>query len=170
MKIIIDADAAPRRVLEITIEAAENYGLELWTVASFNHVIDWNNHITVGDGSQETDLKIMSIAGCGDLVITQDYGLAAMLLGKKAMVISPAGRIFYPDTIDGLLEEREIKAKYRRQGGRTSGPPKRKEQDNILYKKNIYQLLDNAVLSKEQAIKNAENKKRRQNYVDDNDK
>ncbi|NTW04921.1 MAG: DUF188 domain-containing protein [Peptococcaceae bacterium] len=149
MKIIIDADATPRRVLEISIEIAKSYSLELWTVASFNHVIDWSNHITVGDGSQETDLKIMSMASKGDLIITQDFGLAAMLLGKKAMAISPAGRIFYPDTIDSLLEEREIKAKYRRQGGRTSGPSKRKEQDNILFKKNICQIIDNALLSKE---------------------
>lgn len=143
MKIIIDADAAPVQVLEICREAASRFKVELWTVASFNHNIKWENHITVGDGSQEADLKIINISAAGDVVVTQDYGLAAVVLSRGASAISPTGKVFRQETIGFLLEERELKAKYRRGGGRTRGPSKRTKSDNTLFRENVFRLLEN---------------------------
>lgn len=130
MKIIIDADACPKQVLQICAQAARKYGILLHTVASFNHNIISDHHTTVGNGPQETDLAVINMTQAGDIVITQDWGLAALVLGKNAAAVSPAGRIYRPDTIEFLLEEREIKARLRRGGGRTKGPRKRKTNDD----------------------------------------
>ncbi|MCL6478581.1 MAG: DUF188 domain-containing protein [Peptococcaceae bacterium] len=142
MKVIIDADAAPRKVVEICREAAGRFGAELWTVASFNHRVESGNHIMVGNGPQETDLKILNIAQRGDVVVTQDFGLAAVVLGRGAAAISPQGKVFRPETIDFLLEEREIKSKFRRMGGRTRGPAKRTEKEDIIFRVNLYKILE----------------------------
>lgn len=130
MKIIIDADACPRSVLQICLKVGCKYATPVWTVASFNHNISSDHHITVGNASQEADIKVMNLADQGDIVITQDWGLAAMVIGKGAKCLSPMGRVYRPDQVDFLLEEREIKAKFRRAGGRTKGPAKRKLQDD----------------------------------------
>jgi uncharacterized protein YaiI (UPF0178 family) len=53
-----------------------------------------------------------------------------MVLAKQAKCLSPDGREFRPDSIGFLLEERELKAKYRRSGGRTRGPKKRTEKND----------------------------------------
>lgn len=142
MKIIVDADAVPREVLEICKEAACRFSVELWTVASFNHHIESNNHITVGNYPQETDLKIINILTKGDLVVTQDFGLAALVLGRGGTAISPRGMVYKPETIDFLLEEREIKSKFRRGGGRTGGPPKRTERENVFFRTNLFKILE----------------------------
>lgn len=130
MKILVDADACPKGVLQLCLTIGHRHGIETWTVASFNHNIASDHHVTVGNASQEADLKVVSLAEAGDIVITQDWGLAAMVLGKKAKALSPAGREYRPETIEFLLEEREMKAKFRRGGGRTKGPKKRTEEDN----------------------------------------
>lgn len=130
MKIIVDADACPRKVLQICLEKGRKYNLPVWTVASFNHNISSDHHIVVGNASQETDLKILNLAQKNDLVVTQDWGLAAMVLGKGAKCLSPDGREFREGSIDFLLEEREIKAKFRRGGGRTRGPKQRSSEND----------------------------------------
>lgn len=149
MKIIVDADATPLQALEICREAARRYGVELWTVASFNHRINSENHITVGDSSQEADLKIINISKKGDVVVTQDFGLAAVVLARGAAAISPVGKVYSPETIDFLLEEREIKAKHRRGGGRTRGPTKRTINDNEKFRKNLFRLLEGGTDNKQ---------------------
>lgn len=141
-KIIVDADACPKAVLAIAQSVGTEYGLELWTVASFNHNIKSPHHITVGNSSQEADIQIINVTGKGDIVITQDWGLAAMVLSKGAGAISPWGKIFRQDTIDFLLEEREIKAKHRRSGGRTKGPRKRIVQDDVLFESQLRRLIN----------------------------
>ncbi len=141
MKIIVDADAAPRNALEICRRAARQFSVSLVTVASFNHRIESDKHIVVGNAPQEADMQVMNQATAGDVVVTQDWGLAAMVLGKGAKALSPAGRIFRKDTIEFLLEEREVKAKFRRGGGRTRGPKKRTAADDLNFKKNLYYLL-----------------------------
>ncbi|MEG6522692.1 YaiI/YqxD family protein [Desulfotomaculum sp. 1211_IL3151] len=142
MKVIIDADACPKGVLSIAQNTCLEYGLELWTVANFNHNIRSEHHITVGNSSQEADIEIMNITKSGDIVVTQDWGLAAMVLAKGAGAISPTGRIFQAATIDFLLEEREIKAKHRRTGGRTKGPQKRKLLDDLQFRRELVRLID----------------------------
>ena len=140
-KIIVDADAVPKKVLEICRQAADEFSIPLWTVASFNHCIDSHRHVVVGNASQETDIHLMNMTVRGDIVVTQDWGLAAMVLGKGAAALSPVGRIFQSDTIEFLLEEREVKAKVRRGGGRTKGPRKRNAEDDVRFKQSLLILL-----------------------------
>lgn len=138
MKIIVDADACPKTVLQICCKLGRKYAIPVWTVASFNHNIESDHHLTVGSDSQEADLKVLNLAEKGDIAITQDWGLAAMLIGKQVRSLSPTGREYRPDNIDFMLEERELKAKFRRAGGRTKGPRKRTKEDD----RNFYNSLD----------------------------
>ncbi|WP_238455612.1 YaiI/YqxD family protein [Desulfolucanica intricata] len=140
-KIIVDADAAPRTVLEICRQAADYFSVALWTVASFNHCINSHRHVVVGNAPQEADIQVINMTNKGDVVVTQDWGLAAMVLGKGASALSPAGRIFREDTIEFLLEERYLKAKFRRSGGRTKGPCKRNAGDDQKFKNSLFFLL-----------------------------
>lgn len=133
LRIIIDADACPKSVLQHTAETGAKYGIPVITVASFNHNIVSSQHISVESGSQEADLKIINITTPGDIIITQDWGLAALVLSKKASAISPAGIEYDPERMTFMLEEREIKAKFRRNGGRTKGPKKRAAEDDIRF-------------------------------------
>ena len=130
MKIIVDADACPRAVLQICLRVARDYSLQVWTVASFNHNIESDHHVVVGNASQEADIRVMNLAQNGDVAVTQDWGLAAMLLGKGVKCLNPDGREFSTNNIEFLLEEREAKAKFRRGGGRTRGPKKRRLEDD----------------------------------------
>ena len=130
MKILVDADACPRSVLKICMGLGRKYDIPVWTVASFNHDIESDHPVVVGDDSQEADLKIMNLAEAGDVVITGDWGLASMVVGKGAKCLSPMGREFRPEKMEFLLEEREIKARFRRGGGRTKGPRKRTMEDD----------------------------------------
>jgi len=95
----------------------------------------------VGDGFQEADVKIMNLTEAGDIVVTGDWGLAAMVLGKKAECLNPMGREFRPEKIGFLLEEREVKAKFRRVGGRTKGPKKRKLEDDQRFESCLEKIL-----------------------------
>jgi uncharacterized protein YaiI (UPF0178 family) len=130
MKILIDADACPRSILQICIRLGRAYDIPVWTVASFNHEVTSDHPIVVGNDFQEADMKIMNLTEAGDVVITGDWGLAAMVLGKGAKCVSPMGREFHPEKIGFMLEEREVKAKFRREGGRTKGPKKRTSEDD----------------------------------------
>ncbi|UNC91395.1 YaiI/YqxD family protein [Candidatus Contubernalis alkaliaceticus] len=141
MKILVDADACPKKVLEICIRLGKKYSIPVWTVASFNHNINFENHILVGNAPEETDVKLMNISQPGDIAITQDWGLAAMLLGKYVRCLSPSGQEFLKENIDFLLEERALKAKYRRGGGRTKGPKKRADINDEKFELRLEKLL-----------------------------
>ncbi len=106
-------------------------------MASFNHHIESDQHIVVGDASQEADIRIINMTDEGDVVVTQDWGLAAIVLAKKAKCLSPAGRKFRSDKIEFLLEEREVKNKFRRGGGRTRGPKKRTVEDDRRFENSL---------------------------------
>ena len=141
MKIIVDADACPKAVLQMCFQAGNNYHIPVWTVASFNHNILSDHHIVVESHSQAADIKIINITEKGDLIITQDWGLAAMVLGREAKCLSPDGREYLPDKIEFLLEVREIKAKHRRSGGRTKGPKKRTSEDDAIFAASMERIL-----------------------------
>jgi len=130
MKIIVDADACPASVLNICRQAAAKFGVPLWTVASFRHNIELEKHIVVGDAPQETDIAIVNAAAAGDIVVTQDWGLAALVIGRRARALSPNGRIYRPASIPFLLEERHLKARLRRGGVSTKGPAERPPADD----------------------------------------
>ena len=145
MKILVDADACPKKVLQICRELGDKYAVKVYTIASFNHNIISDHHIVVGDADQETDIKVLNLTEARDIVITQDWGLAAMVLGKKARCISPTGREFSNENIDFLLEERDIKAKLRRSGGRTKGPTKRTIQEDAYFYESLEGLLGQGI-------------------------
>lgn len=130
-RIIADADACPRKVRKIIAELSALYGWEMITVASLAHNIeDSPHHIVVGAESQAADLVIHKMVEAGDIVVTQDWGLAALVLGKGAAALSPSGQIYNNERMDFLLEERHLKAKLRQSGGRSKGPAPRTLRDD----------------------------------------
>ncbi len=141
MKILVDADACPRSALQISMELGRKHNIPVWTVASFDHHIESDHPIVVGDDSQEADIKIMTLTETGDIVVTGDWGLAAMVLGRGARCLSPAGREYRHEKIDFLLEERAAKAKFRRGGGRTKGPRKRTSEDDERFASSLEKIL-----------------------------
>ena len=141
MKILVDADACPKSALRISMNLGLKYRIPVWTVASFDHSIDSDHHVAVGDDSQEADIKIVNMTEQGDVVITQDWGLAAIVLGKGARCLSPAGREYRSDRMAFLLEEREVKNKLRRSGGRRKGPKKRTDEDDQRFEASLERIL-----------------------------
>ena len=141
IKILVDGDACPKSVLQICLKVGRKYGVPVWTVASFNHEIDSDHHVLVGNAPQETDFKVMNLSEEGDVIVSQDWGLAAIVLGKGARCLSPAGREFPSDKMMFLLEERELKAKFRRAGGRTKGPKKRTSEDDQRFESCLERIL-----------------------------
>jgi uncharacterized protein YaiI (UPF0178 family) len=141
MKILIDADACPRSVLQICVRLGRKYSIPVWTVASFNHNIESDHPIVVGDDFQEADMKIVNLTEAEDVVITGDWGLAAMVIGKGARCLSPMGGEFHSQKMGFLLEEREAKAKFRRGGGRTRGPKKRTLEDDRRFESCLEKIL-----------------------------
>ena len=141
MKILVDADACPRSVLHICMRLGRKYNIPVWTVASFDHHIESDHPIMVGDDFQEVDMKIMNLTETEDVIVTADGGLAAIVLGKGAKCLSPTGKEFRSEKIEFLLEEREAKAKFRRGGGRTKGPRKRTLEDDRRFEICLEQIL-----------------------------
>lgn len=143
-KVIVDADACPRSCLQVLQRHKKAWNYRLLTVASIDHRIDNSDHIVVGKGSDAADLAVINNTSKGDIVVTQDWGLAALILGKGALAVSPSGRIYTERNIDFLLEERSLKAKYRRAGGRTKGPSVRTGEDDQKFEKSLLALLGRA--------------------------
>ncbi len=141
MKIIVDADACPRKALQICRRLGKKHNTVVWTVASFEHCIDSEHHIVVGNSPQEADVKLLNLSEAGDIAVTQDWGLAAMLLGRNVRCLSPTGRQYRSSSIDFLLEERNIKANIRRGGGRTRGPKKRTPAEDSRFEALLEELL-----------------------------
>lgn len=140
-KLIVDADACPKGALEILIRLSQEYGTTLITVSSFNHHINSPCHITVGDGKDEADFAVVNRVEPGDIVLTQDWGLAALVLGRKGRAVSFKGREYTSDNIDFMLDERYKKAKVRRGGGRTKGPQARSKDDDVSFEKRMRAML-----------------------------
>ena len=146
MKIVVDADACPRGAMEAIRRLQPQFGYGVLTVASFNHALEsWgpgHEHVVVGAESQATDIAVANRTQRGDIVVTQDWGLAALALGRGAQAIGPDGRIYQPDRIEHLLEERALKARFRRGGGRTKGPAARNSADDKNFEDNLRLLLE----------------------------
>lgn len=141
MKIIVDADACP--VKEIIEKIAEQYNIGLILVSNPNHRLtsDWGEIITVDSASQSADIAIANLAGAGDIIVTQDYGLASMVLAKKAAAISPGGNVYTIDNIDSLLMQRFINYRARLAGKRIKGPRKRSPADDQKFQRTLISLL-----------------------------
>lgn len=145
MAIIVDGDGcAGRNIIE---EVAKAYNVPLKIYCDIHHVInsDYGEVIVMDSGFQAVDMKIATEAKKGDIVVTQDYGVAAMVLGKKSYAISPSGYIFSDNNIDKLLFERHISAKVRRSGGKTGKHKKRSEDDNTSLRENLIRLVERSL-------------------------
>ena len=130
MKIFIDADGCP--VVDIAVRTAKKYGCECTIICDTAHSIsrDGADTIIVDKGADSADFRLVNLVSAGDIAITQDYGLAAMCLSKRAVVLNQDGKQYTEENISGLLEFRAVSAKIRRSGGRTKGLPKRTAQQD----------------------------------------
>lgn len=114
MKILVDADACP--VIGITEQIAEKYSIPVILLCDTNHVLysDYSEIKIIGAGADAVDFALVNLCRSGDIVITQDYGVAAMALGKGAFAIHQNGRRYTGENIERLLMERHIARKSRR--------------------------------------------------------
>lgn len=146
MKIFVDADACP--VVEIVEEIAAKYKLEVTLLCDTNHVLmsDYSEVIVVGAGADAVDYKLISICHRGDIVVTQDYGVAAMALGKGAFAIHQSGKWYTDENIDQMLMERHLNKKARRASSRNhiKGPRKRTDEDDQRFAESFEKLLRKA--------------------------
>jgi len=129
MTIIIDADGCPVR--KEAVQLAKKYKLKATIVSDVNHMIKDNyaDIVTVDKGYDAVDFKIIGLMNPGDLVVTQDYGLASLVLSKKGYAIDQNGMFYNSDNIDMLLLRRHVSKQVRKAGGKTKGPSKRKKED-----------------------------------------
>ncbi|MFW6311696.1 MAG: YaiI/YqxD family protein [Nanoarchaeota archaeon] len=126
MRILVDADSCP--VLKIIENIAKNYDLDLLIFSDIYHNLksDYGKIKKVDRKDQEADMVLYNNSRPGDIVITQDYGLAAMLLSKNCQVINNQGNIYTNENIDYLLMRRHNHAKMRRAGKKHPSPKKKK--------------------------------------------
>ena len=143
-KIVVDADACP--VKDEIEKTGAAFGMEVWMVASFDHSLGERpgvRIVQVDRSSQSADLYISNHIKKNDVLVTQDYGLAAVALGKGAQVISFRGRRFYDQTIDFLLEQRHDSAKWRRGGKHFKGPKPFTNEDRKIFLHTLTKVLRN---------------------------
>jgi Uncharacterized protein conserved in bacteria len=140
--IYIDADACP--VTRIAEETARRHGIPVTLLCDTNHVLssDYSTIKIIGAGADAVDLALINLRQRGDIVITQDYGVAALALGKGARVIHQSGKVFTDDNIGGLLMDRHLSKKARRSGKHhLKGPAKRTEEDDRRFAESFERML-----------------------------
>ena len=141
MKIFIDADGCP--VVDIAVRTAAKYGIGCTIICDTAHSIqrEGADTIIVDKGADSADYRLVNLVSAGDIAITQDYGLAAMCLSRRAAVLNQDGRRYTEEIISGLLEFRAVSAKIRRSGGRTKSVPKRTSQQDEMFEKALNELI-----------------------------
>ena len=143
--LFIDADACP--VTREAISIARTRGLSVVVVANSTQNLEKYasrpgvEAIQVSSGHDAADFAVIERLSPGDVVVTQDIGLAAMAIGRGAGAISPRGRIFHLATIDAELAVRHAEARLRRAGGRHGGPSKFDEEDREHFTEQLERLL-----------------------------
>jgi len=142
VQILVDADACP--VKGIIVRLAKERGIPVTMLTDTSHQINdgYSRVITVDKHADSVDFALIGLLTREDIVVTQDYGLAAMALGKGARVVNQNGFAYTNDNIDKLLLERYIGAKVRRSGGRTKGPAKRTKDDDARFEDVFAGVLD----------------------------
>ena len=141
MRIFIDADGCP--VCSITVELAKNHSLPCTIICDTSHRIqsDYADTIVVDKGADSADFRLVNLISKGDIAVTQDYGLAAMCLAKKAIVLNQDGKQYTNENISGLLEFRAVAKKIRGSGGRLKGNSKRRPEQNLTFRDSLEKLL-----------------------------
>ena len=132
MQILVDADACP--VVDIVEKIAKEYRISVTLLCDTNHILssNYSKVIIVGAGADAVDYKLISICQKGDIIVSQDYGVAAMALGKGAYVIHQSGKWYTNENIDQMLMERHLNKKVRRSSHKNhiKRPKKRTQEDD----------------------------------------
>lgn len=130
--IYVDADACP--VVKLTEKIARQNGVPVCLICDTNHILhsDYAQVVQVSAGADAVDFALVSKLRAGDIVITQDYGVAALTLARGAYALHQSGMEYTPDNIDGLLAARHAAKAARRASGKhhLKGPKKRCAQDD----------------------------------------
>ena len=146
MQIFVDADACP--VVAIVEKVAKMHAVPVTLLCDTNHVLysDYSEVIVVGAGADAVDYKLISICHKGDVVVSQDYGVAAMALGKGAYAIHQSGKWYTNENIDQMLMERHLNKKARRSSHKNhmKGPRKRTEEDDVRFAQSFEKLIQMA--------------------------
>ena len=124
---------------------AEKYNISTTLLCDTNHILysDYSEVIVVGVGADAVDYKLISICHKGDVVVSQDYGVAAMALGKGAHAIHQSGKWYTNENIDQMLMERHLNKKARRSSHKNhmKGPRKRTEEDDVRFAQSFEKLI-----------------------------
>ena len=135
--VLVDADACP--VVKSVEGIAKKHNVPVVLLCDTNHVLksDYSEIKIIGD------LALVNLCKKGDIAVTQDYGVAALVLGKGAYCIHQSGKIFSDDNIGGLLMDRHLAKKARMSNGKhhIKGPKKRTKQDDENFEKSFESLL-----------------------------
>lgn len=130
MELFVDADGCP--VTDIAVALARQFHIPCTLMCDTAHELSRPGAatVTVSKGADSVDFALVNRIHPGDIVVTQDYGLAAMCLSRRAVPIRQDGMVYTEDNIDGLLFFRAAAKRIRNGGGRLKGPSRRtKEQD-----------------------------------------
>lgn len=143
MRIYVDADACP--VIPIVEQVAEKNNIAVTLLCDTNHVLDsdYSEVKVIGAGADAVDFALINLCRRNDIVVTQDYGVAAMALGKGAYAIHQSGKWYTDENIDQMLMERHLGKKARRGSGKNhlKGPKKRTEEDDVRFQKSFERLI-----------------------------
>jgi uncharacterized protein YaiI (UPF0178 family) len=147
MRIVIDGDGSP--VKEDVIEIAQAYQLDVVIVTSVDHYTtkvypSYVQFVYVDQGADSADYKIVGLIRKGDILVTQDYGLASLVLPKGVRVFHQTGKEFTSTTIDSLLEQRYQSSKLRKAGLRTKGPKPFRPQDHQNFRQALIHAINQA--------------------------
>ena len=141
MRILIDADGCP--VVDETLQLGKEYGVECLILCDTAHIIQKSGAqtLTFPTGADSVDFALVNMLSPGDLVITQDYGLASMCLARRARVLNQNGLEYTPENIDGLLFRRHENKKLLLAGKYPKGTPKRTKEQDITYRNALGRIL-----------------------------
>jgi len=144
MQILVDADACP--VKQIIIRLAKQRNIPVTMLTNTSHELNdgYSTVITVDKEADSVDYALIGLLKREDIVVTQDFGVAAMALGKGARALNQNGLVFTDKNMDRLLMERHIGQKVRRGGGRTKGPAKRTKEDDAQFEAALERLITEA--------------------------
>lgn len=142
MKILIDADGCP--VVKQATQIAKENNIEVVIFCDTSHVISsgYAEIVTVSKGADSVDFALVNKVKSGDIVVTQDYGLAAMVLSKGGRAITQNGMIISDSNLGLLLTTRYESKKARMSGAHLKGPKKRSAQNDEEFIKSFKSMLN----------------------------
>lgn len=137
MKILVDADACP--VKHIIERVAKNLNIQVLMVIDTSHILEskYSEIIQVSKAPDAVDIALINRTIAGDIVVTQDYGVASMALGKRAYAINQFGKYYTEENIDLLMFERHLAKQQRKAGGRIGTMKKRSKEDDERFEKSF---------------------------------